>query len=248
MIPERLKRYVPVRLRSAYHTTRLGLQLLGRLEATSVAALRESAGVLLAILKVKPDSQLDIYGLEQLHRLARAVDQEGVAGDIVECGVYQGGSAALLGYALRRMSGLRHLWLFDSFQGLPSPTTVDGLRAQDRKGTLAGEEARVRQLLHKVRAPADRVHIVPGWFHETFPGTGVDQVALLHIDADWYESVKLCLEHFYDRLEPGGVVVLDDYGVWPGCEAAFQDFLRERALKLELTREGRLPPYFRKPG
>lgn len=248
MFPQRLKKYVPPRLRSAYHTTRLALRLLPWLDSTSPQALRESAGLLLAILKLKPDSLLDIYGLEQLHRLAQVVDGDGVAGDVVECGVYQGGSAALLGYTLRQMSGPRHLWLFDSFQGLPPPTALDGARAQSRAGTLAAGEARVRQLLHRVRAPEERIHIVPGWFQETFPRTQVERVALLHIDADWYQSVKLCLEHFYDRLAPGAIVVLDDYGVWPGCEAAFQDFQRERSLALELRRKGRTPPYFRKPG
>jgi len=91
------------------------------------------------------------------------------------------------------------------------------------------------------------VHIVAGWFHETLPRAPIAQVALLHIDADWYESVKACLERFYDALAPGALVVLDDYHEWPGCRAAFEDFVRARSLKLPLKVNIAGVPYFSKP-
>lgn len=205
------KRFIPPRIRAAYREGRLFLRLLPELDMSSFRAMRDSVGLGNAILKVKADTLIDVSWLKALHRLAREIDKQGVAGDFVECGVYRGGSAALLGHALRSSQLPRHLWLFDSFQGLPRPTEKDGPDAPPLEGDIVGDRQNVERLLKKVGAPFDRTHIVPGWFQETFPHVPVDRVALLHIDADWYESIKLCLERFYDCLESGAVVVLDDY-------------------------------------
>jgi O-methyltransferase len=67
------------------------------------------------------------------------------------------------------------------------------------------------------------VRIIPGLFQ------------LLNIDADWYESVKLCLDTFYDSVVPGGFISLDDYGAWPGCRLAVDEFFRLRALPFPLN-------------
>ena len=81
---------------------------------------------------------------------------------------------------------------------------------------------------------ASRVNIIPGWFHETFPAVTIPKIAVLHIDVDWYESVKLCLEKFYDNVQLGGYVVFDDYNDWQGCKLAADEFIQERNLKVEL--------------
>jgi predicted O-methyltransferase YrrM len=105
---------------------------------------------------------------------------------------------------------------------LPPATELDGPAARVLESDLVGDEQHVRQLLRYAGTPLDRVHIVAGWFHETLARAPISRVALLHLDVDWYESYKLCLNHFYDALEPGGVVVLDDFEIWPGCRAAVE--------------------------
>ena len=67
------------------------------------------------------------------------------------------------------------------------------------------------------------------------------------MDADWYQSVKLCLETFYDRVASGGYVVFDDYGYWEGCRRAVDEFLSGHAGKLDLVRVDHTGCYFRKP-
>jgi O-methyltransferase len=74
------------------------------------------------------------------------------------------------------------------------------------------------------------------------------RIALLHIDADWYDSVKTVLETFFDRVVPGGFVVLDDYGYWQGCDQALTDFFAQRGIKdVPIERVGRQGAYFQKP-
>jgi O-methyltransferase len=241
-----LKRLVPPPARKLYRSAEFGLRLMRELDFSSPGAMRESAGVALTILKVRADSLLDIPGLKSLHRLARELDQRKVAGDFVECGVFRGGSAALLGAALARSPLKRDLWLFDSFQGLPRPTVLDGPDAPAFEGDLIGDAGSVWRLMVSVGVPSARLHICPGWFQETFASAQIGQIALLHIDADWYESITLCLRHFWDLVASGGVVILDDYDAWPGCKTALEAFARERGLKVMLQRVGTAPPFFYK--
>jgi O-methyltransferase len=247
-VRQRVRRHVPASVRAAYHTTWAGLHLLTDLDSSSARSLVEFIRLARALLKIRKDSLISVDWLKGLHHLALDVDCRKVEGDFVECGVFRGGSAALLGYAMTRCTIARRLWLFDSFQGLPKPTRADGPSAETLEGDIVGDEANVRRLLAKVRAPLDRIQIVRGWFHETFPSAAVNRIALLHIDADWYESVKLCLERFYGSVEPGGIVVLDDYFDWPGCQSALNDFLQAHGLEIEVRGGDRhTPPHFRKP-
>ncbi len=80
-----------------------------------------------------------------------------------------------------------------------------------------------------------------------FPYVQIREIAILHIDADLYESVKLCLEKFYDSVQPGGYIVLDDYGDWEGCRIATDEFLKKRALDIKLTQVDYTGSYFQKP-
>jgi hypothetical protein len=65
--------------------------------------------------------------------------------------------------------------------------------------------------------PASRVHLHRGWFHETFPTVDVPCVALLHIDCDFYEPTRLCLERWYPHVVPGGWIQFDDYSEFEGA-------------------------------
>jgi len=183
--------------------------------------------------------------LVSLFRLARSVTREGVPGDIVECGVAQGGTAALLATAVRRST--RTLWLYDSFEGLPPPESVDGAVAGQYTGTYRGTLDEVRSTLARAGVAEHRTRLVKGWFEDTLPTAEVAQIALLHIDGDWYRSVKTCLESLYDRVASGGYVVLDDYGYWPGCRLATDEFLRERGIAAPLIRVDAARRFFRKP-
>ena len=59
-------------------------------------------------------------------------------------------------------------------------------------------------------------------------------IAVLHLDGDWYDSVKVCLEHFYDRVSPGGIIQIDDYGHWQGARKAVDEFMATRHITVPL--------------
>lgn len=199
--------------------------------------------------RVSEYTMLSLPRLKALYRLAREIERGGVAGALVECGVYRGGSAAVMAYAGRHAPAPRPLWLFDSFQGLPRPSPEDGAKAREEyhAGWCQGSAEDVREVFRLLGIPLSRLHVVEGWYQDTFPKAQVRPISLLHIDADWYESVKLCLEKFYDAVEPGGFVVLDDYGYWEGCRKAVDEFFQRRALRARLIQVDYTGHYFEKP-
>ena len=241
---ERLKPYLPMSWRRAYWRLQFGLRVLHEVNYSSLRGLRSLSRSRL-LLHARLQSYISIEGLLALEAMAAKVISEGVPGDIVECGVCNGGSSLVLAQALKA-SPDRRLWLFDSFQGLPVPTAIDGPTAPAFAGKVVGSEDKVRRLLKRAGVPMERVHIAAGWFHETFPQVQIDGIAFLHIDADFYEPVLLSLERFYDAVAVGGFVVLDDYYdlEWPGCKAALEEFTARRRLALNLLPGP--PAHFRK--
>jgi O-methyltransferase len=157
-----------------------------------------------------------------------------IPGCIVECGVWRGGMSA----GIATILGVdRHYFLFDSFEGLPPAKEVDGkaaIRWQNNKNadgyydncTASPDFAQRAMTL----SGAKNVHLVKGWFNETLPNyKPLFPIALLRLDADWYESTMVCLESLFDRVAPNGLVLLDDYYTWDGCSKALHDFLSRRA-------------------
>jgi O-methyltransferase len=196
--------------------------------------LRHYVDLQSTIRKVWPYTMVPAKRLSNLYYECLLLGRQ-IPGDIVECGVCNGGTAALLGHACQRAGIQRKLRLFDSFQGLPAPSREDGQRAQGYEGKCLGQIGHVREVLGRMKIPDQQVDIIPGWFNETFPKTRIDPIAFLHIDADFYEPVKLCLQTFWDSIAPGGCVVFDDYHLWEGCDRAAHEFLEQRGLCRELA-------------
>lgn len=177
-----------------------------------------------------------MMGVRRLQRLSRAIEQvaaEHVDGDIVECGVARGGSAALLAMAMQRASLRRRLWLFDSFEGMFEPSQEldpDYDRARAYVGTCKGDEEKVRSLMRRVAPDIDH-RIVAGPYAESLRNPPCDKIALLHVDCDWYEPVLQVLEALYERVSPGGIVQFDDYFSWKGCRQAVDTFLSSEEVR-----------------
>ena len=203
--------------------------MLDYLNWSSPAAALESMRRLRLFRKVSGHTLVSRAKLNALCSIAAAIERERIDGAIVECGVFKGGAAALLAH---ETGGRRDIFLFDSFEGLPPPGSQDGSIAQEqfRDGWCASTIDDVRAVFRRLGVLNERVHPVKGWFHDTFPATQVPPIALLHVDADWYESVRLAIDAFYDRIVPGGFVVFDDYGRWQGCTRAVDEFLAARRL------------------
>ena len=195
---------------------------------------------------VRPHTLVGPERIHNLYVLSKLIERERVPGDVIECGVCNGGTGALLAAEATRSSLGRTVWLLDSFQGMPKTTREDGEQAKAHVGKEVGDIGRVKQLLVELGVDMSRVRIVPGWFQDTFPSVTAAQIALLNIDADWYASVKLCLETFYDRVADGGFVSFDDYGHWPGCRQAVDEFFAARKLPYKLQQVDYTAHWFRK--
>ncbi len=189
---------------------------------------------------------IDSVRAGNLLRLAQRIEEEKIPGDVVECGVYRGGSAATMARVATHSNLKRTVWLFDSFQGMPPVTEVDGPGALDWVGALAYDARKVEKLLRQTGADLSRVRIVEGFFADTFPTVNIPQIALLNVDSDWYESVKICFEQFYDAVAPGGFVSIDDYGAWPGCRLAVDEFFKNRGLTHKIIRVDSTAVWFQK--
>jgi O-methyltransferase len=198
-----------------------------------------------AIERIRPYTELDD---ERLTSLVQCVfELDATQGNIVECGVARGGSAAILAWA----SG-RHCWLYDSMQGLPEPSKVDtptNPAHPSAASYVGGNETSpeiVASAFQALKLLPSCYTLHAGWFEDTFALPGPDKIALLHIDADWYDSVLLCLDAWYDKVNPGGFIVLDDYGYWDGCRLAYEQFCRQRNIGPNLHRVSAEQAWWRK--
>lgn len=149
-------------------------------------------------------------------------------GCVVECGTWRGGMIAGIAEVLGPQ---REYILCDSFQGLPPAQPIDGPAANKWQ----------REDPDNCRATVDEVHesmdmsgvrsyrLVEGWFSETLPRLSVDieSIALLRLDADWYDSTRCCLVNLWNKVVDGGIIIIDDYYVWDGCSRAVHDFLAQ---------------------
>jgi len=168
----------------------------------------------------------DVF-VSNLRLAARVLD---VKGCIVECGVWRGGMSA----GLATLFGPnRKYCLFDSFEGLPPAREIDGSAAMVWQQRVGAPEyfdncsAPIEYAQDAMsKASAVRVEIVRGWFANTVRKCLLGEpIALLRLDADWYESTIVCLDAFFDQVAPGGMIIIDDYYTWDGCSRAVHDFL-----------------------
>jgi O-methyltransferase len=168
----------------------------------------------------------------------RYVCRSGIAGDIVECGVWRGGSImAAAATLLAEGDSSRDLWLFDTFEGMTAPTAQD----RDHRGNgaqgfydriprwLAAAMDDVRKHVESTGYPAERLHFVAGPVEQTVPHPPLGRIAILRLDTDWYESTRHELVHLFPLLVEGGVLILDDVGHWQGARQAVEEYFRDHA-------------------
>lgn len=176
--------------------------------------------------------------LDNLQFCAEQVLKNRINGDFLEAGVWRGGAAILLRALLKENGCLdRSVWLADSFQGLPPPKPEWAADAGDtlhQYKELAVSLEKVKQNFASFDLLDDQVKFIPGWFHETLKTAAIDKLSLLRLDGDMYESTYVSLDALYDKVTPGGYIIVDDYGFIESCKKAVHDFLDTRNLKPEI--------------
>jgi O-methyltransferase len=201
---------------------------------------------------VKPYTMTSPEKLFGLINAVRYVVDAGIEGAIVECGVWRGGSMHAVARTLHEKGDMdRELYLFDTFEGMTEPTEKDKklvggsaaelLESQEKHRwiwAIASLED-VQEGLRALPYPYERFTLVKGPVEETIPDQCPDKIALLRLDTDWYESTRHELEHMYDHLQPGGVLIIDDYGTWAGSKEATDEFTAKLEKPLLMHRAGR---------
>ncbi len=204
-----------------------------------------------ALFRAVRDHTMSSYRrLSNLYDLCRLAEAERLAGAFVECGAWKGGGTAVMAAVARSSGGGRTTWAFDSFEGLPDPGAADGPAARRWAGKCAAAlEDAERLLFERLRLDRGRVILRKGWFRETLPAARdeIGPIAVLRLDADWHDSTLTCLECLYDAVVPGGFVILDDYGYWPGFRRAVDEFLAGRGISVRIVPVDRSGSWFRKP-
>jgi O-methyltransferase len=190
---------------------------------------------------------------ERVASLCNAIDyitRRRIPGDVVECGVWRGGSmmAAALAF-LHLKDTTRSIFLFDTYEGMTSPTAIDKRVALDlsasamlacapRDDHLWGISPldEVKDNLASTGYPAEKLVFIKGPVEDTIPDEAPKQICILRLDTDWYESSHHELVCLYPRLQLGGVLIVDDYGWWEGQRKAINEYFHECNLAPLLIR------------
>jgi O-methyltransferase len=204
---------------------------------------------------------LNVFKLRRLQKAMRRIEAQGITGSFLEFGIALGGSAIIL--AQHAGAHGRSFHGFDVFATIPPPTSdkddekskrrydviksggSTGIRGDEYYGYKDNllEEVSASFARHGVPVDGERVQLHKGLFEETWPSAGVGSAALVHIDCDWYDPVAYCLDAVADILEPGGVIILDDYHDYGGARTAVDEFVRKRG---NFSLENGSNPFLRK--
>jgi hypothetical protein len=228
----------------------LGFDII-RYEAKEIYSADVPASLIEVYKKVKPYTMTSPERVFSLCEAVKYIHEKNIGGDIVECGVWKGGSMMAVAETLLRLGDTsRNLYLFDTFEGMAPPTDKDvdiaGVTAEsllEQSDKMKDDSVWCRATLEMVKSAVnsvgysgEKIHFVKGMVEQTIPLNAPDKIALLRLDTDWYESTKHEMEHLFPRLSIGGVLIIDDYGHWQGARKAVDEYLERNKIKILLNR------------
>ena len=203
-------------------------------------------------------TMLPLKRLDHLQHCIEDVLAQGVPGDLIEAGVWRGGTTIFMRAALKAYAVTdRTVWAADSFQGLPQPDAEKfPLEAKAYTGPIMTKSykhfAVTLENVQKNFAAYDmldsQVRFLQGWFSETLPNAPIERLAVMRLDGDFYESTRDGLANLYDKLSIGGYAIIDDYGTdsWTYCRKAVDEFRIERQIEEPLIRVDSMCHYWQK--
>lgn len=182
-----------------------------------------------------PFTVCGLHALYNYYSAIRYVESQKIGGDIVECGVFLGGSAMFAAKYMNELNSTRPLRVFDSFYGFTENNpeldrNYDGkVVCNPNKPEYEFEDKAVANMRD---AGYEYLEIVKGDIFTTLPRHTMTSIAVLRLDTDTYETTKFELEQLYDKVSPGGVVIIDDYGFNKGCALAVENFIADKNVFL----------------
>jgi len=173
--------------------------------------------------------------LDNVQDCIEHVISNNIPGDIIETGAWRGG-VTILARALLKLYGItdRKVWVADSFEGLPRPKSEADGWDYSKVDFLKVSLDTVKANFDSFGMLDNQVVFLKGWFSETLPTAPIDRLAVLRLDGDLYSSTMDSLANLYDKVSPGGFVIVDDYNSWPSCKAAVSDFIDRRKISADI--------------
>jgi hypothetical protein len=203
------------------------------------------------ISKVLPYTMTSAERLNAAIEAVKYIVQNNIEGDIVECGVWMGGSSmAMMECLLSQKISDRKFYMYDTYEGMTEPDENDkaytGISANEMikksdKTRSSSDWCKasldiVKQNVSSTLYPFENICFVKGKVEDTIPENIPDKIAILRLDTDWYHSTLHEMKYLFPRLVKGGVLIIDDYGHWEGARKAIDEFIGQNQLKLFLSR------------
>jgi hypothetical protein len=200
---------------------------------------------------VKPYTMTSPERVNALIDAVRYVAANNIAGAMVECGVWKGGSTMAMMLTLKKLGDeSRDFYLYDTFSGMSTPSDADvsfqGDKAhetfskfeisEDVSGWCLSPLEEVKQNIFSTGYKKDKIYFIKGKVEDTIPENLPQTISILRLDTDWYESTKHELTHLFPLLQPNGVLIIDDYGHWEGVRKAVDEYLSDNNIRILLNR------------
>lgn len=197
----------------------------------------------------RDQTMTSLDNMYSLYASVKYIVESGIDGDLVECGVWKGGSAMLMAETLLLFGeNKRKIYLYDTFEGMPEPDDIDvkirthtsgkemWQEKQQSGGWAVAGKNEVRKNLEKTKYPKENFVFVKGKVEETIPRVKPQKISILRLDTDWFSSTYHELTHLYPILNRGGILIIDDYGSWSGSKEATDKYFSENNTKMYLNR------------
>ncbi|MFZ1799255.1 MAG: TylF/MycF/NovP-related O-methyltransferase [Chitinophagaceae bacterium] len=201
--------------------------------------------------KCKPFTMTSIERMYALFKSINYVLDNHIPGDFVECGVWKGGSSMMIAHTLKsRKSVDRNIFLYDTFEGMSTPSDMDISYAGESAAALLSTQQKndkdsiwcfspIDEVKKNIESTGYRVELlkfVQGKVEDTLLHTWPGKISLLRLDTDWYESTRKEMEILYPLLEEKGVLIIDDFGHWEGAKKAVTEYFNVQSYKPFLQR------------
>jgi O-methyltransferase len=236
---------LPLNFGDFFHITRIRAELIGQLREgklegnTIIPRVTAADGTSRQALELRNVTELShtMIGRKRLENLQLCVETvlaDNIKGDFIETGIWRGGACIFMqGILMAYGATDRTVWAADSFEGVPSPTLAEdqGFDISAKVlPILAVSLEEVRELFSRYGLLGENIQFLKGWFKDTLATAPIKQLAILRLDGDLYESTMDALVPLYDKVTPGGFVIVDDYESCPPCKHAINDFREQRKI------------------
>lgn len=186
------------------------------------------------------ETMVGLRRLDNVQACVTDVLREGVPGDLIEAGVWRGGTTIFMRAILAAYGDTdRRVWVADSFQGVPAPDAdlypADaGLDLFSQVSELSVGVEQVKANFARYELLDDQVRFLPGWFKDTLATAPLERLAVMRLDGDLYESTMDSLAALYPKLSVGGYVIVDDYNSIKACRRAVSDYRVDHGITEEI--------------